>query len=260
MLSIDLSFQKIGDKSLPPLLILHGLFGSGRNWNGLARKFSEQFCVYLLDLRNHGSSSHSDKMDYPHMAADVAVFMDKEGLQNATVIGHSMGGKVAMWLALTQPEKVGRLIAVDIAPVHYDHGFSEILKGLKSIPLQAVSSRQEADKQLLETLSDKGLRQFLLQNLSIKNGKSSWRVNLAAIESALPEILAFPLTKSITPYTKQALFVGGGQSDYILPEHLPVIKQLFPRAKIETIFNAGHWLHAEQPAKFVEIVNRFLSD
>lgn len=260
MLSINLSFQKIGGELRPSLLILHGLFGSGRNWNSLAKKLSEQFCVYVLDLRNHGDSPHSDKMDYPHMAADVAAFMDREGLKRATVIGHSMGGKVAMWLALTQPEKVGKLIAVDIAPVHYNHGFSGILKGLKSIPLDAITSRKEADFYLENSVSEVSLRQFLLQNLKANNGQWCWRINLDVIERSISEILAFPPVDEIIPFTKQTLFIGGGLSDYILPEYLPTIEQCFPKAKVETIFDAGHWLHAEQPVKFLEIVNRFLLD
>jgi len=260
MTSVELSFQKTGDDSSPPLLIMHGLFGSGRNWNGLARKFAEQFCVYTLDLRNHGGSPHSSEMDYPNMALDVAAFMDKMGLDKATILAHSMGGKAAMWLALTQPEKVERLVAVDIAPVHYDHSFSGIIQGLKSIPLESVGSRKEADNYLSKVLTEVGLRQFLLQNLNIQNGQRSWRVNLEVIEQSIDKILAFPDTDEARAYLKPVLFVGGGQSDYILPEHLPVIEALFPQAKIETIFNAGHWLHAEQPVKFVEIVMRFLSE
>jgi len=259
MTAVELSFQKIGNSALPPLIIMHGLFGSGRNWNGLARKFAEQYCVYTVDLRNHGGSPHSAEMDYPHMAVDIAHFMKSEGLESATIIAHSMGGKAAMWLALTQPEKIDKLIAVDIAPVHYDHSFSEILRGLKSIPLETVSSRKEADDYLSKVLSEVSLRQFLLQNLNIKSGQGSWRVNLDVISEALADILTFPNTETVSPFEKSVLFIGGGQSDYILPEHLPTIEQLFPEAKIETIFQAGHWLHAEQPVKFIEIVNRFLS-
>jgi pimeloyl-ACP methyl ester carboxylesterase len=258
MTPVELTFQKMGDDAHPPLIIVHGLFGSGRNWNGLARKFSEQFCVYTLDMRNHGGSPHATEMDYPHMAEDIAHFMDKEALNSATILAHSMGGKAAMWLALTQPEKVDKLIAVDIAPVHYDHSFSEILRGLKSIPLETVGSRKEADDYLSKVLTEVGLRQFLLQNLTIKNGQSSWRVNLDVISEALPNILAFPNTEGVAPYTKPVLFIGGGQSDYILPEHVPTVEALFSEAKIETIFQAGHWLHAEQPVKFVEIVKGFL--
>ncbi len=258
MTSVELAFQKIGDEQSPPLIILHGLFGSGRNWNALARKFSEHFCVYTLDMRNHGNSPHSDEMNYQIMAQDVASFMDKENLKSASIVAHSMGGKAAMWLALTQPERIDKLVLVDIAPVHYDHSFSEILKGLNSIPLELISSRKEADDYLSKNLSDVGLRQFLLQNLTIKNGQSTWRVNLVVIEQAIEDILAFPATDQVTPFTKTSLFIGGGQSDYILPEHMHIIEELFPQAKVETIFNAGHWLHAEQPVKFVELASRFL--
>lgn len=258
MTSVELASQKTGNEQSPPLIIMHGLFGSGRNWNALARKFSEHFCVYTLDMRNHGNSPHSSEMSYPLMAQDVASFMDKEGLERANIVAHSMGGKAAMWLALTQPEKIDKLVSVDIAPVHYDHSFTEILKGLNSIPLESVASRKEADDYLSKILPDVGLRQFLLQNLAIKSGQCSWRVNLAVIEQVIDEILAFPGTDQIFPFARSALFIGGGQSDYILPEHMPAIEALFPQAKAETIFNAGHWLHAEQPAKFVEIANRFL--
>jgi pimeloyl-ACP methyl ester carboxylesterase len=258
MPSVELSFQIIGDPAFPPLMIMHGLFGSGRNWNALARKFSEHFSVYTLDMRNHGNSPHSGEMNYPIMAQDVATFMDKEGLESASIVAHSMGGKAAMWLALTQPERIDKLVSVDIAPVHYDHCFSEILKGLNGIPLELVTSRKEADNYLSKILPDVGLRQFLLQNLVIKSGQCSWRVNLSVIEQVIEEILAFPATDHVAPFAKAALFIGGGQSDYILPEHMPAIEEFFPQAKIETIFNAGHWLHAEQPAKFIEISNRFL--
>lgn len=255
---VELTSQRYGNESSPSLIIMHGLFGSGRNWSMLARKFAEFFHVHMLDLRNHGASPHRETMNYEVMADDLAHFLDLHEIERASILGHSMGGKVAMWFALNHPDRVERLIAADIAPVSYQHSFDQILLGLKSIPLDWVNSRSDADEFLSEYLDEKPLRQFLLQNLVIQDGNAGWRINLAAIEKALPQILSFPDTGSVSPNDLPALFIAGGQSDYVLPEHVEVIEQLFPSARIENIHNAGHWLHAEQPDEFARVVKAFL--
>ncbi|MGH8551641.1 MAG: alpha/beta fold hydrolase, partial [Methylococcales bacterium] len=184
MRTIDLSCESFGDKG-PALLILHGLFGAGRNWTSIARKLAEHHRVLLPDLRNHGASGHSPDMDYPHLAADLLRLLDTRRIDSAAVIGHSMGGKAAMWLALTEATRVSQLIAVDIAPVHYDHNFDQILSGMRSLPLAEIKSRGQADEWLSKSIPEPGLRQFLLQNLVFEKGRYRWRIDLEIFQRAV---------------------------------------------------------------------------
>jgi len=243
-----------------PIIILHGLFGSNRNWHPIARALSEKHRVYSLDLRNHGKSPHADIMDYPHMAEDVLRFIEQEFkfLQPVKIIAHSMGGKTAMWLALSRPEVVQKLVVVDIAPVSYDHDFSEVLKAFQSVPLVAIKSRQDADHYLAQTITESSLRQFLLQNLQFRDGRYRWRLNLDAIIHSMSEITGFPDTKGIEPFNKRVLFIGGGQSDYLSKDNQKLTKQLFPLASFSTIKSAGHWLHAEQAELFISLIEPYL--
>ncbi len=250
-----------------PLIILHGLFGSNRNWHPIARSLSDKYIVYSLDLRNHGQSPHSEVMDYPQMAEDVVDYIrssidsktDQKEIQSVDIIAHSMGGKVAMWMALSHPELIRKLVVVDIAPVSYQHNFSDVLNAFQSTPLEAVHSRQEADQFLAQTIKQKSLRQFLLQNLQFKNGKYSWRLNLKAIIDSISNITGFPDTQNVTPFSKRALFIGGGQSDYLSRENQIVTRKLFPKASFSTIKPAGHWLHSEQPELFKALVAPYLA-
>ena len=260
MQTVELNTKISGHSNNPPLIIMHGLFGSSRNWSQLADKFVEHYHVYLVDLRNHGESPHAQCMDYPVMAADLSALMNTHTIQNATIIGHSLGGKVAMWLALTQPKYVRRLIVVDIAPVQYFHQFSEIFTGIKRIPLQEIVSRNQADSYLAKHIGELSIRQFLLQNLVNREGQYRWRIPFNTIEQAVPEIMGFPETTHVKPYVQPALFIAGGQSDYLLPKHHRIINSLFPTHTIKTIENAGHWVHAEQPQQVFDVIHQFCAE
>lgn len=243
----------------PPLVIMHGLFGSGRNWQSTAKQLTDRFTVYSLDLRNHGLSAHADDMDYSLMAADVVEFLDEHGLNNATVLGHSMGGKVAMAFALSHPDRVQKLIIVDIAPIAYQHNFDDILQVLNSVPLADISSRKQADEYLAKKIDVLSLRQFLLQNLTpISFGGYQWRVNLKSIENNMDAIMGFPTEGLNTTFTKPTLFINGGKSTYLSPKYQSAALALFPNGAIQTVANAGHWPHIESPAEFMEYLNQFL--
>ena len=257
METVDLSFRQHG-QSGAAIVILHGLFGSSRNWDGFARKLSNSFRVFNVDLRNHGESPHAVKMDYPSMAADVHAFLDRQGLEKVVLLGHSMGGKMAMWLALSTPQRVQGLIVVDIAPVVYHNRFDTILSHLNSLPLADVQSRQDADKLLSRQITDRSLRLFLLQNLVNTGVDYQWRINLPAIGGGLTAISSFPDPERFSRFQEKAVFIRGANSDYITPSHYPTLRKLFPEAEIKTVDGAGHWVHAEQPEALYQMINDFL--
>lgn len=246
-----------------PVIILHGLFGSNRNWHPIAKALSDDHLVYSVDLRNHGQSPHAEVMDYSHMAEDVLRFiqhkLEHTQLSSVNIIAHSMGGKVAMWLALTYPEIIKKLVVVDIAPVTYEHDFSDVLNAFQSIPLHLLNSRQHADDYLSELIHDRSLRQFLLQNLQFTEGKYQWRLNLEVISQSISTLIAFPETKSLAPFNKRVLFVGGGQSEYLSKMTKKQTRVLFPSASFSMIKSAGHWLHAEQPELFKALIQPYLN-
>jgi len=253
--SLPLVFQTFGDSQKPPLIILHGFFASARNWRSVAKRLSDQFCVYVLDQRNHGESPHSDVMDYPAMAQDLLFFMDQHSLLKANILGHSMGGKVAMWFALHHPQRLLELIIVDIAPKTYTHSFDATIDALQQIPLEQIRMRKEADNYLQATIKDSNFRQFLLQNLVLDKGHYRWRINLSVFFRCSDNIIAFPKIELGRRWAKRVLFLGGGNSTYI---DSPTILKLFPSAIIDVIAEAGHWLHAEQPDVFCERVLGYL--
>lgn len=240
------------------LLILHGLFGTLDNWQTMGRQYSETHQVYLIDMRNHGRSPHTDEFSYQLMSDDVAEFIDQHQLQNPIVLGHSMGGKAAMNLALQHPEKISKLIVADIAPKAYPPHHDEIIEGFRSIDVENLENRQDADTKLAQRVPDLGTRLFLLKNLYRKEDNSfGLRLNLDAIEKNLDNVLG-DIT-SDTPFTKPTLFIRGGNSRYIKPEKdMDQIKSLFPNAQLETIDGTGHWLHAEKPEEFFRITMQFL--
>ena len=244
----------------PPLTILHGLFGSGRNWMRVARRLADRFRVITPDLRNHGQSPHLPGMGYPEMAADLFELLERLGLPSTLLMGHSMGGKVAMTAALEAPERVRALIVVDIAPVRYRHSFEPIFQALKPIPVEWIHSRQEAERLLAGTIDDGVLRAFLLQNLNRDENGFHWRINLDAIIAGMPEISDFPLADGGHVYPGPALFLAGEHSHHLRPEHYPKVYELFPAARIEVIPGSGHWPHTEQPQRFLELVEGFLTD
>ncbi len=245
-------------KTGQPLLIMHGLFGTLDNWQTLGRQYAETHQVYLIDLRNHGRSPHSDDLSYQLMSDDVAAFIKQHQIQNPVVLGHSMGGKVAMNLALQHPELLEKLIVADIAPKAYPPHHDEIIEGFRSIDLATLENRQQADEQLAQRVPDLGTRLFLLKNLYRKDDNSfGWRLNLDAIEKNLDNVLGN--IESDQPFTKPTLFIRGGNSRYIKPEKdMDQIQSLFPNAKLHTIEGTGHWLHAEKPEEFYRISMEFL--
>ena len=236
-----------------PVVVLHGLFGQAGNFATLQRQLAATHRVIALDLRNHGASPHAPVMDYPTMAADVLETLAALGALPCALIGHSMGGKVAMRAALQAPEAMARLLVCDIAPVRYAPGFLALVQAMAAIPLHAGLRRAEADAALAE-LAPPGVRGFLLQNLRL-GVAPHWRVNLEAITAALAD---WPEPAG-APYAGPVLFVAGARSDYIRPEHRAAIRALFPRARFVTVKAAGHWVHADNPAGFAAVVEAFLA-
>jgi len=250
---------KLAGDNGPPLLILHGLFGSAMNWNWHAKKWAHRFSVHALDLRNHGASPHSDEMNYPVMAADVLEYMDKEGIRHCFLLGHSMGGKVAMQLALDQPERVQALVIADMAPVAYEGEHDGIFEGLLAIDPGAMASRREADEVLAAYVDDELVRQFLLSNLvrddSTENGGFRWRINLPVLERNYKELREALTSDDV--YNGPVLFLRGEHSGYVQQKHKKTILSMFPNASVKTLMQAGHWLHAEKPESFNRLVAEF---
>jgi len=253
---VKLFFRKTGQGS--PLIILHGLFGQSDNWNTLERKFSETMEVFTVDLRNHGLSPHSDVWTYPAMSDDLLELISNEHLTDVTLLGHSMGGKVAMHVALYHPEKIARLIVADMSPRYYPVEQDKVIEGLLSVDLGKITSRKEAEDQLSVHISDQGTRQFLLKNLYRKNENTfAWRFNLDAISKNIATI-GSTFSPSSTACTLPSLFLRGEHSNYITEEDIPEIKKLFSKSEIETIAGAGHWLHADKPELFFTAVTGFI--
>jgi len=243
----------------PPVAILHGLFGTGRNWRSIAQQLAARHRVLAFDLRNHGASPWADGMSYGEMVEDLGASLRARGIDHAALLGHSMGGKVAMLAALLHPAEVGRLVVVDIAPAPNPPTLLAYVRAMRAVDLDDITRRSEVDARLSGAIPDGAERAFLLQNLIIDDGKARWRLNLEAIEREFPEILNFPDLPAGTAYQGPTLFVAGARSDYIRTEHEPTIRRLFPQARITRIEGAGHWVHAEQPQAFLETVAPFLS-
>lgn len=252
---MHLNYKTMGQGA--PLIILHGLFGTLDNWQTLGKYLSEHFTVFLIDQRNHGRSPHVEHQDYPSMAADLHAFMEQQGIYTSHLLGHSMGGKTVMEFALEYPDQVDKLIVVDIAPKTYSGGHDQIFKALFAVDLQAIHSRQEAETILRSYIPEDGVIQFLLKNLSRdKTGGFEWKMNLPVLHQYYPEILAAPVAKGY--FTGETLFIRGGKSDYIQDADLPAVRSYFPNFKLETVPNAGHWVHAEAPEALLKLVQEFL--
>ncbi len=247
-----------------PLILLHGLFGSHENLGGIARRLQDQWQIHALDERNHGQSPHTETMDYPAMAEDVIAYMDAAGLDRASFLGHSMGGKVAMQVALMAPERVERLIVADIAPVTYKPRHDAILEGLSAVVLDGVRSRSEVDEQLAPYVDSAPTRQFLLKNLErVPRDEQTeggpvfrWRLNLPVIEACYGNLAAAPAGDG--PFNGPVLFLKGADSAYIQEKHRDTILRLFPNAEVRVIQDTGHWLHAEKADTFAALCRRFL--
>ena len=240
----------------PPLILIHGLFGMGENLSMIARALQGSFTIYSVDLRNHGRSFHADTMSLQEMADDVSQLMDELSLDTGVVLGHSLGGKVAMQLALQEPQRVKRLIVADIAPVLYGGHHDGVLAGLNAVTPTNINSRGEADTILKKYIEDAGVRMFLLKSLyRDEAGEFNWRLNVSALETCYDDIRQ---GNTGDQYHAPCLFIKGENSAYIQEKHRDTINAFFPQASIEMIHNAGHWLHAEQPEAFINVVKRFL--
>ena len=242
----------------PAVVILHGLLGSSRNWHSIGKALAEDRKVILADLRNHGGSPWADAMDYPAMAADVARLIRERAGGRAAVVGHSMGGKVAMVLALTEPGIVDRLGVVDIAPVAYRNStFLGYIEAMRAIDPTGLARRGDAEAALTAVAPDPGVRSFLLQNLAFGADGAAWKPNLAVLARTLPEIVGFPRLEA--RYDGPTLVIRGARSDYVADGFLPALRRLFPQAAIETVAEAGHWVHAERQAEVTGLLRRFLA-
>ena len=241
-----------------PLLILHGFLGMSDNWKTIGLQFaSDGFQVHLLDLRNHGRSFHSDEFSYELMVQDVYEYCLANNLEKINMIGHSMGGKTAMLFAVTYPERIEKLIIADIGPKFYPQHHQTILQGLNAVDFSKKPSRSEVEEIMSHYITDFGTRQFLLKSLYWQEpGQLAFRFNLAVFNKKIEEIgKALPEN---AVFSKPTLFIRGGKSDYILNEDFENLKKHFPDSTIETIPDAGHWLHAENPKMFCKIASSFL--
>ena len=257
----DLLYTELGDTG-PRVLLMHGLFGQGKNWTSIARVLAEQARVIMMDLPNHGQSGWTESVTYSRVAvaiADVLAAADDDPLN---VVGHSMGGKVAMAMALLQPRLVERLAVVDIAPVRYDRitGFADYVTGMRAIDLGRLQTRADADARLQPYVPDEVVRSFLLQNLRRDPTSDTgwrWQMNLSLLGARLGDLGDWPDLHT-PPYPGPVLWVAGARSDYITPEYGPAMRTLFPRTTAFTIKNAGHWVHSDQPEVFIAVLRRFL--
>lgn len=249
-----------------PVIILHGLYGSSDNWISFAKSLGEHFQVYLPDQRNHGHSFHSGDHTFRDMSDDLDEFIRSLQLQQPVIIGHSMGGKTAMTYALRFPDKIAKLIAIDIGPQAYDEGYAfhaNILNALNNIKLSAIQSRHEAEDQLSKSIQSRALRQYLLKNLKRNSTGYTWKINIRALLHNLPSIMGDIRTAlsagPIQPFQKPTCLIKGERSSYLPNQLTPDTKQLFPQATLITIPKTGHWIHAEQPEQLKQTIINFLS-
>jgi len=255
--TLTLYSRKVGENG-PDFVVLHGLFGSGKNWRSFAGSLEEDFQVWTLDARNHGDSPHADSMSYQQMAEDVVRFFDGNELENVILLGHSMGGKTAMQLALQFPDRIAALIVVDIAPVCYDHQQKQLklIEAMQGLHLEAEMSRSDIEKKLALKIPEKRLLSFLMTNLYRQNGLFQWRIGLEQIAAGMPYLLNYPEVNSV--FEGPVQFIGGENSAYLKFEYHALIRKKFPESRITMLKNCGHWLHIEQPAAFQKTVNEFL--
>jgi pimeloyl-ACP methyl ester carboxylesterase len=239
----------------PPVVFLHGLFGSARNFGTFQRALATRFRVIALDLRNHGDSPHAPDMHYPVLAEDVLETLAAIDALPAVLIGHSMGGKTAMAAALLRPEALTRLLVADIAPVAYQHGNLAVVLAMQAIPLEPGLTRTQADTALADVVADPAVRSFLLQNLRL-GAVPAWRIGLTELAAAIPVLEGWEAMAGV--YAGPTLFVTGARSDYVQSGHRPAIRGWFPRARFVAVKNAGHWLHADNPAAFMAVLEAFL--
>ena len=270
---MELFYRKYGVG--PPVIIVHGLYGSSDNWVTIAKSLSENYEVFIVDQRNHGRSPHSDDFNYYLLKEDLREFMDAQGIERAVIIGHSMGGKTSMFFAKEYPERISRLIIIDIAPKSYiipagsnletiDH--KKIITSMQNIDFSQITSREEANDELAKNISSNRIRQFLLKNLErLNDGSYSWRINIVSLERNMNHILEglnerdFEKGNGIVGFP--VLFIRGADSDYIKDEDfVNIILKIFPYAELIKIPDAGHWVHAEQPELLLKNINYFINE
>lgn len=254
--AVNLKVEVVGDG--PPVVVLHGLFGAGRNWITVARALAGQYRFHLVDLRNHGGSPHTETMTYLDMVEDVRLLIATLGLETFTLVGHSMGGKAAMTLALNAPRGLARLVNVDIAPVSYPDRFVDIIAALEALDLSAVARRSDADRALAAAIPDTAVRLFILQNLLFDQGRAYWRLNLTTLKRDMAHILGPLPVAEHAHYDGPTWFIRGELSDRITEQHLPLMRRWFPHHHLETVLGGGHWPHSEAPAAFMAAFSRAL--
>jgi esterase len=255
---MELFFREFGNGQ--PVIILHGLFGQSDNWVTVGRKIADQFHVYIPDQRNHGQSPHTSLHSFPAMADDLAEFIEMHQIENPILIGHSMGGKVAMTYALENPNLVSKLVIIDISPRKYPERLihTDVISQMMNIDLEIVTTRTEVEKILDSRVPDSRIRMFILKNLYYKiHGKLAWRLNLEAISQSMD--LLFEGLTSENQYPGPVLFIRGGASDYIIESDILLIENLFPQAVIKTISGASHWVHADAPEELCYLLSGFLN-
>jgi len=255
---MHLYYNEYGSETLPALIILHGLLGSSDNWHSLSQLLGKHYHVFALDARNHGRSPHSDQFNYQAMAADVAEFITKQRISSASLMGHSMGGKTAALTALLYPELVEKLIVIDIAPRSYKAHHDQVFNALTSLNLSTFEFRKDIDEALTLKIPEAPVRQFLMKNITRDESNGfRWKMNLEVIEKNYAQINEeLPRDKQ---FNKPTLFIRGDNSDYIQMDDLPVISQLFPKAELVTIKDAGHWVHVDAQEQLLDTVHDFLS-
>ena len=250
-----LNYFTHGAESSPPIMIIHGLYGSGRNWGVIAKRLSDKFYVITIDLRNHGESPWFDSHNYHDMADDLVEVITSLKIR-PNIIGHSMGGKAAMVLALKNPDLIERLLIADIAPVTYKHDQSKFIEAMQKIDLSKVEKRSDAIMALSNYVEDKSLQNFFTQSLDLKT--KTWKLNLDILSSEMHEILGFP--KIDRKFSGHTLFFRGENSEYIRAEHREIINSFFKKARFATLKDAGHWLHAEKPREFENAARFFFTE
>lgn len=258
MTRVNLFSTRFGESG-PRVVFLHGLFGQGKNWTMFARALAPQARVRLVDLPDHGRSDWTEAFSYPDMADRVAELMAAEDPEPYAVVGHSMGGKVAMTLALRHPERVSRLAVVDVSPVRATEmtGFATYVRGMRSVDLTTLADRAAADTQLEADVPDPVIRGFLLQNLRREPSGWRWQMNLELLGSHLEDVGDWP-AMDVAPYPGPVLWLSGANSDYVRRDYAPAMRALFPRVQLVTVKGAGHWVHSDQPAVFLAAIRQFL--
>jgi len=262
----QIAFERKNDyfsnRMFQTLFIFHGLYGRGKNWQTFSKKFTkkENNLVVTVDLRNHGGNNFEEEISYILMMNDIIKIFNYLGIENTNLLGHSMGGKLAMVIALLEPKYVNKVIIADISPIDYDNDDKQIINSLLDINLNLVKNRNEADELLSNDIGEKFLRSFLLQNLELVDGKYEWSINLMAIKRSLNELRKFPTINITNKFDKEVLCIYGGNSEYVKISHFKIFKNLFSNIFFHEIKNANHFLHIENPLEFYEASDKFLNN